>query len=190
MSKQTCSFEEPDVLAACAGDNEIDCMRAWQQRGNAATCVRCVDCTTGDCAMRCSNAKHPEAPLKRMDCAEGCEAGTCKDTLECGDHDDIFVDTYNAEKVTKSGEDRAREAKDLDLKYDRNCEEAKTRNACDVGFIDANGKFQAGACIWDGLKCKTRNEPESLARVGLYGNPTAAACTGDPSQDAFIPGCM
>ena len=170
MSKKTCSFEEPDVLAACAGDNALECMRAWQQRGNASTCVRCQDCTTGDCAMRCSTDDHADAPLKRMDCAEGCGAGTCKDTLECGDHDDIFVDTYNAEKVSGTAEKRVEEAK-VSL-----CRSKDTQETC---------LFKDSPCSWDEVaeKC-SYNVPESLAREALN------ACTGDPTQDAFIPGCQ
>lgn len=168
MSKQTCSFEVPDVLQICSDDNSLECMKAWQQRGNAATCVRCEDCTTGECAMRCSKAAHPEAPLKRMDCAEGCGAATCKDSLECGDHDDIFMDTYNAAKVSEEGEKRVREAKIM------LCRSKTTQDACE--------NFKDSPCSWDEIaeKCSF-NPAESLSREG---------CTGDPTQDAFIPGCQ
>ena len=169
MSKNACSFNEPDVLAACEG-SAMDCMKAWQQRGNAATCVRCRDCGAddGECLMRCSTDEHADAPLKRMDCAEGCDKGTCKDTLECGDHEDIFMDTYDAAAVTRQGEARVREAKIM------LCKGKTTKESCKA------------PCSWDDIakKCSF-NEAESLARVGL----NAADCT-DPVVAVSDPMCQ
>ena len=81
-------------------DQVAECMKAWRKRGNAMTCVRCRDCTSSECTMYCSNAAHPEAPLRRMDCVDGED---CGDSLESGNHDSIFSNTYNRDEAIAKG---------------------------------------------------------------------------------------
>ena len=166
----TCDFDEGDVMKACEAqtdDQVAECMKAWRKRGNAMTCVRCRDCTSSECTMYCSNAAHPEAPLRRMDCVDGED---CGDSLESGNHDSIFSNTYNRAEAIAKGEALDKAADTRNAKFRGESCASKSQADC-TGPCEWNAQFNSegedkGKCF--PIYCESKKTKEECRQPCLW----------------------